>query len=92
MGQVVLARFANNQGLKRQGDNNWIATSESGAALLGKPGGGSYGKLATESLEGSNVEMTRELVDMITAQRNFQANAQVINTTGTLYQAVLNIR
>lgn len=92
MGQVILARFDNTQGLKRQGDNNWIATAESGAATFGKPGTGSTGKLAVGALEGSNVEMTRELVDMITAQRNFQANAQVINTTGTLYQAVLNIR
>jgi len=92
MGQVVLARFANTQGLKRQGDNNWIATRESGLAIIGKPGDGSLGKIVVGALEGSNVELTKELVDMITAQRNFQANAQVINTTGTLYQAVLNIR
>lgn len=92
MGQVVLARFANTQGLKRQGDNNWAATSQSGPAVIGRPGNSSLGTLVVGALEGSNVEMTRELVDMITAQRNFQANAQVINTTGTLYQAVLNIR
>lgn len=92
MGQVVLATFANTQGLKRQGDNNWIATNESGPAIVGKPGDGSRGKIVVGSLEGSNVELTKELVDMITAQRNFQANAQVINTTGTLYQAILNIR
>lgn len=92
MGQVVLASFANTQGLKRQGDNNWIATSESGLAIIGEPGKGLLGKIAVEALEGSNVELTRELVDMITAQRSFQANAQVINTTGTLYQAILNIR
>lgn len=92
MGQVILARFANTQGLKRQGDNNWISTNESGPALIGKPGSGSLGKVVTGALEASNVELTRELVDMISAQRTFQANAQVINTTGTLYQAVLNIR
>ena len=92
MGQVVLARFTNTQGLKRQGDNNWIATLESGPAVIGKPGDGSLGKIVVGALEGSNVELTRELVDMITAQRNFQANAQVINTTGTLYQAILNVR
>lgn len=92
MGQVVLARFANNQGLKRQGDNNWVSTSQSGQPIVGAPGSGSAGNLVVGALEGSNVELTRELVDMITAQRGFQANAQVITTTGTLYQAVLQIR
>lgn len=92
MGQVALARFANVQGLKRIGDNNWIQTSESGLALNSAPGIGMMGKLITGALEGSNVELTKELVDMISAQRSFQANAQVINTTGTLYQAILNIR
>ncbi|HPF59204.1 MAG TPA: flagellar hook-basal body complex protein [Candidatus Competibacteraceae bacterium] len=92
MGQVVLARFANTQGLKRQGDNNWIATRESGPAIIGKPGNGSLGKIVVGALESSNVELTKELVDMISAQRSFQANAQVINTTGTLYQAILSIR
>jgi len=92
MGQAILARFANTQGLKRQGDNNWIATRESGPAVIGKPGDGSLGKIVVGALEGSNVELTKELVDMISAQRNFQANAQVINTTGTLYQAILNVR
>ncbi|MDZ7621016.1 MAG: flagellar hook-basal body complex protein [Candidatus Competibacteraceae bacterium] len=92
MGQVVLASFANTQGLKRQGDNNWIATNESGQAIIGKPGSGSLGKVVPGALESSNVELTKELVDMISAQRTFQANAQVINTSGTLYQAILNIR
>ncbi|MCP5158866.1 MAG: flagellar hook-basal body complex protein [Gammaproteobacteria bacterium] len=92
MGQVALARFANTQGLKRVGDNNWIATQESGQAISGKPDSGSLGKVVAGALEGSNVELTKELVDMISAQRNFQANAQVINTTGTLYQAILNVR
>ena len=92
MGQVVLARFANIQGLKRIGDNNWIETQDSGAAITGKPGNGTLGQVIAGALEGSNVELTKELVDMITAQRGFQANAQVINTTGTLYQAILNIR
>jgi len=92
MGQVSLARFANTQGLKRIGDNNWVATTESGGALTGQPGNGSMGKLVTSALEGSNVELTKELVDMLVAQRSFQANSQVINTSGTLYQSILNIR
>ena len=92
MGQVVLARFAKTQDLKRVGDNNWIATQESGQAIVGKPGYGSLGQLVVGALEGSNVELTKELVNMITAQRSFQANTQVINTSGTLYQSILNIR
>ncbi len=92
MGQVALARFANTQGLKRIGDNNWVATTESGIAITGKPGVGLVGKLVTSALEGSNVELTKELVDMLVAQRSFQANSQVINTSGTLYQSILNIR
>ena len=92
MGQVALARFANTQGLKRVGDNNWVSSNESGSENVSNPGVGSMGKVIAGALEGSNVELTTELVDMITAQRNFQANAQVINTTGTLYQAILNVR
>ncbi|NJM11350.1 MAG: flagellar hook-basal body complex protein [Synechococcaceae cyanobacterium SM1_2_3] len=92
MGQVALARFANTQGLKRIGDNNWVATTESGMAVTGEPGVGLMGKLVTSALEGSNVELTKELVDMLVAQRSFQANSQVINTSGTLYQSILNIR
>ena len=92
MGQVALARFANTQGLKRIGDNNWVATTESGIAVTGEPGVGLMGKLVTSALEGSNVELTKELVDMLVAQRSFQANSQVINTSGTLYQSILNIR
>lgn len=92
MGQVSLARFANTQGLKRIGDNNWVATTESGMAVTGQPGIGLMGKLVTSALEGSNVELTKELVDMLVAQRSFQANSQVINTSGTLYQSILNIR
>jgi len=92
IGQVTLARFTNTQGLRRMGDNNWIATQQSGPAVTGKPGDGLLGQLVIGALESSNVELTQELVDMINAQRSFQANAQVINTTGTLYQAILNTR
>ena len=91
-GQVALAVFENPQGLKRIGDNRWSMTLESGSARIGRPGEGRLGQLVTGALEGSNVELTSELVDMITAQRNFQANAQVISTTGALHQALLNIR
>jgi len=92
LGQVALARFTNTQGLKRIGDNQWIYTTDAGTITRAAAGSLSMGQLITGALEGSNVELTNELVDMITAQRSFQANAQVINTTGTLYQAILNIR
>lgn len=88
MGQVALARFVNRDGLKRIGDNNWVQTSESGEPVLRIPGVGS-GKLVVNALEGSNVDLTQQLVAMISAQRNFQANAQVITTNSTLYQSIL---
>ncbi len=89
MGQVALSRFGNNEGLKRVGDNNWVETTESGISYQGKPATGLYGKLVTNALEGSNVDLTQQLVNMISAQRNFQANAQVITTNSTLYQSIL---
>jgi flagellar hook protein FlgE len=92
MGQVVLANFASVQGLQPVGDTNWIETSASGPALVGAPQTGTLGKLVPGALEASNVDLTEQLVNMISAQRNFQANTQVINTNGTLYQAILNIR
>lgn len=92
MGQVALANFANIQGLKRVGDNNWIASTESGLEKVGKPSSGMLGQVVAGSLEGSNTDMTKELVNMITAQRNFQANTQVVSTYNTLTQALLNIR
>ena len=92
MGQVALANFANIQGLKRVGDNNWIASTESGLEKVGKPSSGMLGQVVAGSLEGSNTDMTKELVNMITAQRNFQANTQVVSTYNTLTQALFNIR
>lgn len=88
MGQIALARFTNRDGLKRVGDNNWVQTSDSGEPVLRTPGTGS-GKLVINALESSNVDLTQQLVSMISAQRNFQANAQVITTNSTLYQSIL---
>lgn len=91
-GQVALANFANPQGLQPIGDTNWVETAASGQVLVGAPQTGTLGTLVSGALEGTNVDLTQELVKMITAQRSFQANTQVITTNNTLYQAILNIR
>jgi len=92
LAQVALANFSNPQGLSQQGDLNWAESFDSGAALVGAPGSSSLGLVQSGALEGSNVDLTEQLVNMITAQRNFQANAQVISTADTVTQAIINIR
>ncbi len=92
LGQVSLADFSNPQGLRPLGDTSWAESFSSGAALVGTPGSGSLGVIQSGALEGSNVDLTGQLVEMITAQRNFQANAQVITTADTITQTVINIR
>jgi flagellar hook protein FlgE len=91
LGQVALANFANPQGLRQLGDSNWSETFESGSVILGKPGTGSLGLLQSGALEASNVDIATELVNLITAQRNFQANAQVISTADAVTQTIINI-
>ena len=92
LGQVALANFSNPQGLSNIGDTVWSETFSSGAALIGAANSGSLGALRAGSIEESNVELTEELVSMITAQRNFQANAQVISTADSLTQTIINLR
>lgn len=92
LGQVALGNFPNNQGLRQLGDTTWGESFESGAALVGTPATGSLGLIQSGALEGSNVDLTDQLVGMITAQRNFQANAQVISTADTVTQTIINIR
>ncbi len=92
LGQVAIANFNNAQGLRQLGDTSWSETFDSGAPLVGAPGAGSLGLIESGALEGSNVDLTEELVGMITAQRNFQANAQVITTADTITQTIINIR
>jgi len=91
-GQVVLSNFTNPQGLKPQGDTAWAETSVSGAALTGAPGTASLGLVQSGALEDSNVNLTEQLVQMITAQRNFQANAQVITTENNITQTIIQMR
>jgi flagellar hook protein FlgE len=92
LGQVALADFANPQGLRQLGDTAWAESYDSGTPLVGTPGSGSLGVIQSGALESSNVDLTSQLVNMITAQRNFQANAQVISTADTVTQTIINIR
>jgi len=93
LGQVVLSNFRNPQGLQPLGDNTWSATSVSGAEMSGTPGSsGQYGPLQSAALEDSNVDLTAELVSMITQQRVYQANAQTIKTQDQILQTLVNLR
>ena len=92
LGQVVLANFTNPTGLQPLGGNNWAETSNSGAPLVGTPNSGSLGVLQTSATEESNVDLTAELVNMITAQRVYQANSQTIKTQDQVLQTLVNLR
>ncbi|MGE5490917.1 MAG: flagellar hook protein FlgE [Actinomycetota bacterium] len=91
-GQVVLANFTNPNGLQSQGNNQWIETSVSGVATVGAPNTSSLGVLQSASVEESNVDLTAELVNMITQQRNYQASAQSIKTQDQIMQTLVNLR
>ncbi len=92
IGAIVLANFNNPQGLKPLGNNQWAETSDSGTATVGAPDTGSLGILQPSSVEESNVDLTAELVNMITMQRAYQANAQTIKTQDSLLQTIVNLR
>ena len=92
LGQVALANFANQQGLQPLGSTAWSETFASGVATVSEPGTAGLGLIQSGALEDSNVDITQQLVNMITAQRNFQANAQVIQTEDTVTQTVINLR
>jgi len=92
LGQVALANFSNPQGLRQLGDTTWGESFDSGAPLVSAPGTSSLGLIQAGALEGSNVDLTQQLVNIITAQRNFQANAQVISAADTVTQTIINIR
>jgi len=91
-GQVELASFRNPQGLQTMGGNVWIRTVASGDAVVGVPGDGNMGALQSGALEESNVDLTAELVNMVTAQRAYQANAQTIKTQDQVLQTIVNLR
>ncbi|MDQ2927290.1 MAG: flagellar hook protein FlgE [Caldimonas sp.] len=91
-GQVEIANFRNPQGLEPVGGNGWVQTAASGNPIVGVPGDGSLGVLQAGALEESNVDLTSELVNMITAQRDYQANAQTIKTEDQIMQTIVNLR
>lgn len=92
LGQVVLAQFPSTQNLQQVGDTSWVETFGSGAPITDSPGNSGLGQLQSGSLEQSNVNVTEQLVKMITAQRAYQANAKMISTQDQITQEILNIR
>jgi len=92
LGQVVLSNFRNPNGLQALGNNAWAETSESGVSLVGTPTSGSLGTLQASAVEDTNVDLTAELVNMITAQRVYQANAQTIKAQDQVLQTLVNLR
>ncbi|MBU0752751.1 MAG: flagellar hook protein FlgE [Gammaproteobacteria bacterium] len=92
LGQVVLGNFNNPNGLTSLGNNQWSETADSGQPLVGVPGSGSLGALQSAAIEESNVDLTAELVSMITQQRAYQANAQTIKTQDQVLQTLVNLR
>ncbi len=92
LGQVVLATFVNAQGLNPMGAGQYAETPGSGLPITGTPGSGTLGSLKAAALEEGNVDLTQALVDLITAQRNYQANAQTIKTNDAVMQTLVNLR
>lgn len=92
VGMLAMANFANPAGLKQRGDSNWTVTGKSGPAQIGEAGGDGFGRIQTGALERANVDLTEELVALISAQRNFQANAKAIETDNQMTQSIMNIR
>lgn len=90
-GQIALVSFRNPEGLKPNGDNLWTATGASGQELVGAPGTGQRGLIEPSAVETSNVDLARELVDMIVSQRAYQANSQTISTQDELLQTIINL-
>ena len=92
LGQVILADFANNQGLQPVGESMWAENYESGPPNIGTPGSAALGAIQAGALEESNVDLSEELVRLIIAQRNFQASAKTIETANQVTQTVINLR
>ena len=92
MGKVALSRFPNPQGLQKLGDTLWAQGSASGEAIPGEAGANNFGLIQSGALEGSNVDLAAQLVNLIIAQQTYQANAETIQTEDTITQTILNIR
>jgi flagellar hook-basal body protein len=92
LGKIVLVNFSNPNGLRQIGDSSFYSSSSSGAAKYGEAGGAGFGTIRAGARERANVDLTQELVDLITAQRNFQANAKAIETNTAITQSIIQIR
>ena len=92
LGQVAMASFNSLEGLRQSGDAHWTSTVESGNPILGAANQGMFGAVNSGTLERSNVDITDELVALISAQRNFRANAKAIDTANQMTQTIVNIR
>ena len=92
LAKIILANFTAPTGLRQLGDSSYLATSQSGKVTLGEAGAAGFGTVRAGATERANVDLTQELIELITAQRNFQANAKAIETNNTLTQAIINIR
>jgi flagellar hook-basal body protein len=92
LGKIILANFTAPTGLRQLGDSSFVATAEAGTLTLGEPGEAGFASVRAGATERSNVDLTQELIELITAQRNFQANAKAIETANTMTQAIVNIR
>ncbi|MBY6032071.1 flagellar hook protein FlgE [Marinobacter daepoensis] len=92
LGQVALAAFNNTDGLSPVGDTTWVETFESGQPVIGAPDTGTLGSIEASSVEESNVDLSAELVNLIIAQRNYQANAKTIETSDSVTQTIINLR
>lgn len=90
--QIGLVNFRDVNCLKRIGDTQWVDTAASGPPIIGTPGSGTFGSLSSGELEASNVDITQQLVEVIIAQRDFQANAQTITAGNNMVQTIINIR
>ncbi len=92
LGQIVLSNFSNPEGLKSEGDNVWSSSQSSGQPITGVAGAGGFGNITSGALEASNVDLSKELVNMIVAQRNYQANSQTIKTQDSILNTLVNLR
>ena len=92
LAKILLTNFSSPAGLRQMGDSTFLASASSGKPILGSAGSAGFGTLRAGATERANVDLTQELVDLITAQRNFQANAKAIETSSTMTSAIINLR
>ena len=92
LSRIALVSFANEQGLTQIGGTSWRESLDSGTPLAGEAGSGTFGSINSKALEQANVNLTTELIDLISAQRNFQANSRALEVDNQLNQTILQIR